>query len=392
MKYFAKIISIVLYVALASGLNACDGDEPPVKKNAQRTVLVYMVASNSLGSNGFSTSDLNEMTVAIANKPDEYRWLVYYATPSRTEDAQLFEMTKNGRVTLCTYPQGESVTSTRMNTVFDDMVKYAPADSYGLVMWSHASGWQQDGIDESTSRSEEECLIQPQSFGVDFDKRMNVTTLAKVLEGRNFDYVYFDACYMGTIEVAYELRNAVKYIVASPSELPANGMPYDQNMIHLLHGGSSDLIKAATNTFNLYNSKPLADERSCTMGVIDTQGLNDLAKATAEIYKLTPLVHPAGKVTNYRGNTRQGYAIDFAEYVRALADDSNLTDLRKNFDDAMNRTVLYNAATEKMWNAWPLYSCCGLATYVFNYTKDFNVEGYPDLSWAKDVVTYHLHD
>lgn len=392
MKYFAKILSIVLFISLALGLNSCgEKDTPKVVEKAQRTVLVYMVASNSLGSNGFADSDLAEMNEAIASKPDNYRWLVYYASPSKTEDAQLFEMTASGRKVLNTYSQGESVTSARMNSVLDDMVKFAPAHNYGLVMWSHASGWQQDGIDESANRSEE-SLIKPLSFGVDFDKRMNVTTLRKVLEGRGIEYVYFDACYMATVEVAYELRNAVKYIVGSASELPANGMPYQENMMHLLKGSSNDLISAATNTFNLYNTKPLADERSCTIAVISTAGLNDLAKTTAEIYKLTPLVHPAGKVTNYRGNTRQGYAIDFAEYVRALADDSNLTQLRSDFDRAMNSSVLYCAATEKMWNAWTLYSSCGLATYVFNYAKDFNDNGYPELSWAQDVVTHHLHD
>lgn len=393
MKYFAKITSILLLLILFLGLNSCGHNDhkPEVVNKAQRTVLVYMVASNSLGSNGFSDSDLKEMEEAIVNKGDNYRWLVYYASPSKTDDAQLFELTAKGRTTLNTYTQGESVTSARMNAVLDDMVKFAPANSYGLVMWSHASGWQQDGIEEDAGRADEP-LIKPMSFGVDFDQRMNITTLRKVLEGRGIDYVYFDACYMATVEVAYELRNAVKYIVGSASELPANGMPYNENMMLLLKGSANDLVQAATNTFNLYNSKPFANERTCTMAVISTQGLNDLASATREIYKLTPLIHPAGKVTNYRGNTRQGYSIDFAEYVRALADDSNLTELRSDFDKAMDKTVLYCAATEKLWDAWTLYSTGGLATYVFNYAKDFNDRGYPELSWAQDVVTYHLHD
>ena len=97
-------------------------------------------------------------------------------------------------------------------------------------------------------------------------------------------------------------------------------------------------------------------------------------------------------MTNYRGNTRQGYAIDFAEYVRALADEDNLTELRAQFDLAMSKTVLYCNATEKMWNKYPLYSSNGLSTYVFNYAKDFDDNGYPELKWAQDVVKAHLHD
>lgn len=392
MKNITKNIYITLLTILSFGFTSCDNDEPtPKVEPAQRTVLVYMVASNNLGTGGFSTADIKEMNEVIADKPDNYRWLVYLATPNKTEDATLFELTAEGQNTLNTYPQGESTTSARMKAVFDDMARFAPANSYGLVLWSHASGWQQDGIDEITV-SRNESLISPLSFGTDFDRRMNVTTLAKAIEGRGFDYVYFDACYMATVEVAYELRKATKYIVGSPSELPSNGMPYNENMNLLLKGTKDDLIQAAQNTFNHYNSKVLVNERSCSMAVIDTQGLDGLADATREIYKLTPLPHPGSKVTNYRGNTRQGYSIDFAEYVRALADEANLAQLKNNFDAAMSRTVLYCDATEKMWNAWTLWDSNGLATYVFNYAKDFNDQGYPDLSWAQDVVTYHIHE
>lgn len=391
MKYFAKILSISLFIALVIGLNSCKSDEPKPVEKVQRTVLVYMIASNSLGSNGFADADFAEMAAGISNKPSNSRWIVYYASPVKTEDAVLFELTAEGRKQLNTYTQGESATSSRMSKVIDDMKQFAPADNYGLILWSHASGWQQDGIDEYGTRSNDN-LIQPMSFGVDFDKRMNVTNLAKALAGKGIDYVYFDACYMGTVEVAYELRNAVKYIVGSPAETPAPGMPYDQNLPLLLRGNKDDLIQAATNTFDYYNSKQLLDERSCTISVIDTDGLDELASATREIYKLTPLPHPGSKVTNYRGNTRQGYAIDFAEYVRALADEDNLTELRSKFDLAMSKTVLYCNATEKMWNKYPLYSSNGLSTYVFNYAKDFDDNGYPQLKWAQDVVKAHLHD
>ncbi len=374
-------------MALGFALMVCIGckrSEP--LQTCTRTVLVYMIASNDLGQNGYSDSDLAEMAVGIKYLPDDCRWLVYMASPDRNVDAQLFEITRNGRKTLETYQQGTSATSSRMNQVMTHMRQHAPAKSYGLVMWSHASGWQMDGADDDPG-------ISPLSVGMDFGQRMNVNTLRSVLAVNPFDYIYFDACYMATVEVAYELRDVVPIIVGSPSELPADGMPYDQNVKWLAKGSLDDLRTAASNTFNHYNSLPSAYDRTCTMAVIRTEPIVRLANATKAIYAQTPLPHPGNNVTNYRGTSRQGPSIDFGEYVNALASSKHLSnELVSEFNNALTSAVVYHAATDKLWNIWPMYSSSGLATYVFNLASSFDNYGYSRLAWAQDVVSYHLNN
>ena len=42
----------------------------------------------------------------------------------------------------------------------------------------------------------------------------------------HLDYIIFDACLMGGIEVAYELRNVADKIGFSQAEILAHGFPY----------------------------------------------------------------------------------------------------------------------------------------------------------------------
>lgn len=40
------------------------------------------------------------------------------------------------------------------------------------------------------------------------------------------EYILFDDCYMSSVEVAYELKEATRFLIASTSEMMAYGMPY----------------------------------------------------------------------------------------------------------------------------------------------------------------------
>lgn len=376
-----KILNIISAILAISMCFSCKkADEPVV--TADSSVLVYMVASNNLGSAGNDDADLREMLDGAASISQlNTNWLVYHTRADGSE-ATLCRLRPKTATwdTLAVYPSGVSATKERLSGVINDFKRYAPANHYGLVLWSHATGWLQDGIPAPAQATKK------RSFGSDFGQRMNVTSLAEALNGKNIEFVYFDACYMATVEVAYELRNVTDYLVASPSEIPADGMPYDQNMAPLCRMSEDGLIKAADNTFNHYNSKSVAVDRTCTISVIKTSELDNLAKKTAEIYIQSPLKHPLANPTNYRGTTSQGYSLDFGEYVDALADVSHLSQEKSDFDNALKQCVVFHRATAKLWDAWPMTNPTGLATYVFNRPSDLNIKGYDQLQWARDVV------
>lgn len=387
-----RLIYILIIPVMAWAFTAChdsnDEPTPPEPVIAPRTVLVYMVAANNLGRPdydsdvSYDTLDLREMEKAARAGISGGRWLVFHSAYS---GSRLLELTKRGFRELKKYDDIVPVEVSDMSAVIDDAQSLAPADSYGLVLWSHGSGWIEDVPAASGALKGPALRV----FGDHRGKHINTTDLRRVLEGKGFDFIYFDCCLMGSVEVMYELRDCAHYIVSSPSELAKKGMPYDENLQLLLDGSRESLVAAATNTFNWYDRIEDPEMRTATMTVVDTEWLEALADATAAIYALSPASHPLKTVTNYYGSDRvsQGYYLDFGEYVEALAADQALSEtLTGAWRDAMSRTVIYADATPRLWNSWPMYNVSGLSTRVFRRAADISTKGYDRLEWARDVV------
>lgn len=370
----------------AAVMQGCKHDEPtlpePVEPaKASRTMLVYMVATNNLGTGGFDDSDLREMKKAAeAGDLGDGRLLVYHASSA---GVVLKEITAEGTDTLKVYDNGQvSVTIDRMREVIDDTKEFAPAQDYGMVLWSHASGWLQDGIVEES--------VQLRSFGQDGSvnsKKMNISSLAEATKDAGLSFIYFDCCYMGSVEVAYEMRHSASYMVMSPAEIPANGMPYDLNLKHLLNTKISveeALIAAATSTYNSYNEIFVKGDCPNTMAMIKTEGLEQLAIATREIYDQAPFTRDVEMDYQKFSPRYTRYYYDFGQYVESLCHDEQLL---RTWNDAMANTVRYAAASPWIWSSFPVEHYSGLSTYILDDEAAGTVKDYNTLQWYKDVAS-----
>lgn len=392
--YKKIFLTAIFSVFLALGVSSCGENEPEppaTDPTVRRTVLVYMVANNNLGSNYYDELDLNEM-LAGANAGDigsDGRLIVYHADYNKTPE--LLEVTASGLDTLKIYERGvQSVTSGRMLEVFDDLTELAPARQYGIILWSHATGWIQDGIADAL-----DAPLSPQSFGSDGGRTMNVTTLARTLEaGPDWEFVYFDCCYMGSVEAIYELRNATPTIVASVTELPSRGMPYNLNLKHFFAQGEADLVAAAKETFASYDALS-GQDRTCTMSVISTAGLSRLASAAKDIFSKADGTLPADYVPQKFTSTTTWACnyFDLRDYLRALCLDGEQERFAGAaaafgaFESALADVVVYEDATPWLWNQVPLTEHCGLSTYIMRSADDAEHKAYSTLSWYADVVS-----
>ena len=211
---------------------------------------------------------------------------------------------------------------------------------------------------------------------------MNITTLAHVVNDEDFSFIYFDCCYMSTIEVMYELRNATPYIIASAAEVPADGMPYDYNL-PLLFESTPNLIGVCATTFDYYNSKN-GSIRSCTMSLIDTQHIPELASATADIYALHTSL-PADFNPQKFTLDSNCYYFDFGQYIEALS--INFPQLFEAWKNAIDNVVIYKASTPYMWSLLKLTHHSGLSTFIFNNANNYTTKGYNQLQWWNDVAS-----
>lgn len=216
------------YLILIILLSACKDEMELPREPLRRTVVVYMMAENSLSS--LAQADLAEMRAALGQIPEDCE-LVVYLDNSRTDvRPQIISFTPSGgeQVMLHYGTDPVSTDSLTMLNALRYIIRERPARSYGLVLWSHATGFapaprRTIGIDNGRNTYSDTGL------------EMEITTLRGVLEqvGVQWEYIFSDACFMQGVEVAYELRRLTRWLVASPAEIPGAGAPYDVLMPHL---------------------------------------------------------------------------------------------------------------------------------------------------------------
>lgn len=272
MKHLILILSVTVMLCGTYILTSCsDTLDPPIDPVVQqRTVIVYMAAENSLSS--YSTylhktyvqADLDELKSASASIPQNTQIIVYVDDLTLP---RIYHIDSNGMTVWKQYQQEHnSVDSLVMLNTLTTIVQNFPAQNYGLVLWSHASNWKTGqhrafGVDNGNNST------------TDVPESLETPTLAAILEQLpRMDYVFFDACYMQSLETAVELAKT-DWIIASPTEIPGTGAPYDVITPALCNADIRGIISGYAGAYPL-SQGPLLSAVQCSQ-------VRALAQATA---------------------------------------------------------------------------------------------------------------
>lgn len=134
MRTTIRYILLLAFLALS----ACKKDDAPRYPHSSRVVLVYMAGDNNLS--GYVQDNLDGMRRGMASAPALSRTLAYVDTPG--ENPRLVEVTASGTKTLHTWPSPHNSASAATVREAIGLVRtLAPADRYGLVLWSHGLAW-----------------------------------------------------------------------------------------------------------------------------------------------------------------------------------------------------------------------------------------------------------
>ena len=325
-----------LYLILIYACAGCRDEISLPKENLRRAVIVYVMGENSLSY--AAQTDLNEIRSAVGQIPDSCAMAVYFDN-SRTDikpQILLFDKT-HGEQTLLTYGADQTSTdSTVMLSALRFITQKVQADEYGLILWSHGSGWlparKTIGIDNKRNNSS--------NSGVE----MEITTLRGVLEnvGVHWAYIFYDACFMQCIEVAYELRQLTDWSIGSPAEIPAFGAPYDRLMPYLFQ--QTGYAQSITEQYyNFYR-----DDTGLLLSAIRSDELESLARATVDVLSHTDEL-PTDGIQQYCAYSSQtGWKSEFFDMGSCMARWLNADDY-KQWSQALERAVPYRYSSD----TWP---------------------------------------
>lgn len=371
-----KLYSL-LCVSLLFLFAACNQDDAPVPPEVgSRTVLVYMAADNDLAF--FAEEDVDEMIEGMKLVDSPSCNLLVYQDGVKTPVLFRIAKDKKGNVRkeiIKEYAEQVSTDASVMKEVLHRAFYEYPAESYGLVYWSHADGWIPYPVPSASTR----WIGQDQGDGR--DHRMNISDFVDVLEDGmpHFDFIMFDACFMMSIEVAYAVRNYTEYYVGCPTEIPGPGAPYDKVVPWMFQQGAANRMAEAY--FNYYNENYRAgsgmSNTNWTGGVsvcvVKADALGDLAAVTKQVISEAAGAEntlPRDEVFDYDARrlsfdardkkSHVGY-YDFPQMMEVLlADDEAYTAWKQAYD----ASIVYWNTTEKNYSR-----------FVSSYGGMFSMEG-----------------
>lgn len=145
MKHFFRSTLFLLLLAFPL-LAACSDDHAddvpqPGSVKGRRTVILYMAAENSLGVNGYLRSDSTEVMKGRIWLANEDRLLMFI---DDEKGSRLYRVTKQNNTPTLVHRWSRKLNAADSETLREvcQMTKEQfPAEEYGLVCWSHATGW-----------------------------------------------------------------------------------------------------------------------------------------------------------------------------------------------------------------------------------------------------------
>ncbi|MBE5935871.1 MAG: hypothetical protein E7262_08805 [Lachnospiraceae bacterium] len=299
-------------------------------KEDSSTMFIYMCGSDLESYYGLANMDINEM---IAAQESDNVNIVIQTGGARTwrgngiSNSQIGRyVVKNNKLQLVeSLPQANMGEAQTLESFLTWGVENYAAEHMSVVFWNHGGG-SIDGV----------CFDERNSYDSLSLSEVEIA-LANATENMTdkFDYIGFDACLMGTIEVANMLKPYAEYMIGSEEVEPGYGWEYTSIVDRMVANPDVDpeeLGKLIVDTYYT-STAAIGQGASATLSLVDLDKLdevmiefnevakemNELADVKANITKLTSL---ANSSDNYGGNNAyEGYTnmVDLGDFMQNIA-------------------------------------------------------------------------
>lgn len=316
--------------------------------------------------------------------------------------------------TLMVYPEGtRSATGGQLHDVLDFVQDAFPAKSYGMIFSSHATGYLPAGyysapynytFTEKTgvmyrpgyerpatqpvpyvAPEHDPSLPEVKSIGQDLvngniSYEIELDDFAKAIP-MQLEYLLFDACLMGSVEVAYEFKDKVRHVGFSQTEVLAEGFDYKTLTGHLLGSDIPDPQAVCEDYFHQYDIQS-GVYRSATISMVDCTQMEPLAQICKTLFEKyrneISSLRPDFVQRYYRYDYHWFY--DLADIlVQAGATTEELADVNA----ALDKCIVYKACTPEFMGSFKLNTYSGLSMYLpCNGSPELD-KFYKTLSWNK---------
>ena len=392
-----------LYLLLLLIVFSCSKEikEIDISSPKGRTVLVYLAGDNDLS---YEVADIHAALMQGWNSKIVGSLVIFADRVGASPVLIKIKEHNNQTIadTLKTYnSEGSNVNSASpelLRQVITDTQILAPGESYGMVLYSHASGWLPPHFYSNPIKWEAEFNDAPRavsrSIFHDNGREMELADFADAIPYKMFDFIASEMCFMSSVEVAYALRNKTDYLLASAPEVLVPGFTHIYSTsLDLLFKPEADL-KGFGQAFYKYFSE-LPDEYdlgydSAAISLIRSSEMEALAALTREIAPDLELNQAIiNQVQYYDGTFKRddkGYPHVFFDFRDFVSKADVTPEQLQELDDLLSRVVPFKLHTKEFLNIIieeNKYS--GLSVYIPQENLPKLNDAYKKTEWWKAV-------
>jgi hypothetical protein len=355
------------------------GDAVPQGPDSGRskwTVAVWVAGDNNLDS--FGVTDLGELkkvgssadvaVVAQFDRMGDGKTRRYYLREGTSLDADVVEElgeTDTGdpkvAIDFFTWAIGKWPSERVLTVIWnhgsgiDETDIYARAAAVdagtvprGRVREIAASGHRRALFSTTVDQAVLERAIAYDDTSRDFlDNKELQNVLAEVVKQtkRRIDILGFDACLMNMVEVAYQLRDSVDYIVGSEEVEPGDGWPYEAQLRTLDGSPDAAAKDVAPKLVKNYLESYKNGGEAITQSAVDVSRVGDVAEATKALAAASvSLVGDRGGFADFSKAVKNAQRFqmkdfaDFGDLCKRLVDgssESSVKDAVQAVDDSL---------------------------------------------------------
>lgn len=388
------VLIIVVVMVVAIGLNSVGKD---------RTIMVYMIGSDLESQSAAASLDITEMMEANFD-PEHTKLLIYTGGTKKwaldevsPEENAIFEIVDGNINKIQSYEKNLMTNPDNLTNFINYVYGNYPADYYDLILWDHGGGPIFGyGVDENSLSG----------------TPMKMTSLADALSktslissGKKFDFIGFDACLMGSMEVAKMLSSYSNYMIASEEVEPGDGWNYsflDNLGKNSKIQTSEELAKSVIDQY-ISSYDDYWYDVDLSMALIDLKEIDSLIDSvdslfstvkdeiTSQTFSQYSRTMTRDKVYGYSGRDSESYdLVDLMDLCQSLK--NTHSDEVSKIEQSLKNTVKYSRSNIDNTN--------GLSVYFLNYNKQaaeqmlsrykevaFSEKYYDFLTKYKDFVT-----
>ncbi|MFR9546762.1 MAG: clostripain-related cysteine peptidase [Rikenellaceae bacterium] len=356
--------------------------------------LMYCASYNNLNSDlSQNINDLLENYTFYGNKR------IYIFFSDSNYYSYLYRVnTKGEKELIKEYGYGlNAATIETLEEVMSDVASQSDViELTDILLSSHGMSWLPNGQNPKELSTEASWsgsylnYISSYSFGYDksdTSEGIEIDEMAELFENYNLQTIIFDACFMGSIETYYELRNSADYILASPCEILSAGMNYSDMSKYLTKESSLDnLSKIAYATYDLYNTSYTGTNQTSALSIVDCAKLESFGNYVKNIMdKYSAYSSSAIPDIRYDSYSTK-YAHDLKLYLENLIELGGGTE----YDELQTYwydTFPYYYKTEYLFDYMPTVGSGGVAAYIYRSTVLTSINSfYLSLDWGELIM------